>query len=245
MRVAALIAALVLASCGPQAEAPAPDAEVAMTSGLDLSGHLIARGADFRLDSAPDIGVVLVYPQQDLTVSGPYAVPSATDTGALLESQGISLTLTPGACLLDGATYPMRASVSIPNATPAEGCALIRWDHQLLDLIPAIDACIADARGARWVTYAGEYQGATLVRLQGEGQSFDCRISQNTAPSGQPVYLTDVRPRDEGMTVAGEGEALFVRGSGGPNPGGECAEAPEVRNASGELVGWMMDPLGC
>ncbi len=239
----ALVLALALAACG-QSTAPAPEAEVATTSGMDLSGHLIAQGADFRLDSAPDIGVVLNYPQQELTVSGPYALPSATDSGALLESQGISLTLTPGACMLDGVTYSMNASVSIPNATPATGCAFVRWDHQLLELMPEIDACIADARGARWVTYAGEYQGVTLVRVQGDGQSFDCRISQSTTSNGQPVYIADVRPREEGMAVAGDGEALFVRGSG-ENPGGECYDAPEVKRASGELLGWMMDPMGC
>jgi len=42
----------------------------------------------------------------------------------------------------------------------------------------------------------------------------------------------------------GEDEAIFVRGPG-ENPGGECYDAPEVRSASGELLGWMMDPMGC
>jgi hypothetical protein len=240
----ALVLALALAACG-QSAAPAPDAEIATTSGLDLSGHLIAQGADFRLDSAPDIGVVLHYPEQELTVSGPYALPQATDTGALLESQGIALTLTPGACTLDGVNYTMRASVTIPNARPAEGCAFVRWDHQLVELLPQIDACIANAHGARWVTYAGAYQDATLVRVQDGVQSFDCRLAARAGPSGTDVFIADVRPRDSNLIVAGDGEALFVRGSGGENPGGECFEAPEVRSASGELLGWMMDPMGC
>lgn len=234
----ALILALALAACG-QSTTTAPDAEVATTSGMDLSGHLIALGADFRLDSAPDIGVVLNFPEQEMTLSGPYAVPSATDTGALLESQGISLALTPGACTLDGVTYPMRASVSIPNASPAEGCALIRWDHQLLELMPQIDACIAASPETRWVSYAGrDAAGEVTVRMQGEQTFVECKV----APNGPAI----VAPRQENATpIAGDGEALFVRGPATENPGGECYDAPEVKAPDGELLGWMMDPMGC
>lgn len=234
----ALLLCLALAACGQAATPPAPDAEVATTSGLDLSGHLIARGADFRLDSAPDIGVVLHYPETEMTVSGPYAVPVATDTGALLESQGIALTLTPGACVLDGVTYPMNASVTIPNARPATGCALITWEHHLQTLLPQIDACIAQSPQTNWVSYAGETApGEVTVRLTGNNQFVECKVSGGTAVAAQQP--------ENAPHIAGDGEALFVRGSGGPNPGGECTDAPEVRNASGELIGWMMDPLGC
>lgn len=234
----ALFLCLALVACGQAASPPAPEAEIATTSGFDLSGHLIARGADFRLDSAPDIGVVLVYPETEMTVSGPYSVPVATDSGALLESQGISLTLTPGACVLDGVTYPMSASVAIPNATPAQGCALIRWDHHLQTLIPQIDACIAQSPTTTWVSYAGETApGEVTVRLGGNNQFVECKVSGGVATVAQQP--------ENAPPIAGDGEALFVRGSSGPNPGGECTEAPEVRSASGELLGWMMDPLGC
>ena len=43
------------------------------------------------------------------------------------------LTLTPGACTHDGATFPMRASITITNGRPADGCAL-----------PATPQCPAD-----------------------------------------------------------------------------------------------------
>ena len=242
----ALVLALALAACGQNAAPPAPEAEVATTSGMDLSGHLIAVGPEFRFDALPIQNIaVLVYPAYEQTVSEPYVAPEATDSGAVLQSGDITLTLTPGACTHDGATFPMRASVTITNGRPAEGCALIAWDHHLLELIPQIDACIADARGARWVTYAGDYQDVTLVRVQGDGQSFDCRLAVRPAPNGAEVFIADVRPRDPNLIVAGESEALFVRGSSGPNPGGECTEAPEVRSANGEMLGWMMDPLGC
>ena len=36
----------------------------------------------------------------------------------------------------------------------------------------------------------------------------------------------------------------FVRAPG-ENPGGECYQAPEVRDASGALLGWVLDPEGC
>ena len=232
----ALVLALALAACG-QSAAPMPEAEIATTSGMDLSGHLIAQGADFRLDSAPDIGVVLNYPQQELTLSGPYAVPTATDSGALLESQGISLTLTPGACTLDGVTYSMNASVSIPNATPAAGCAFVRWDHQLIELLPQIDRCIETAPEARWVTYAGRAGDEVTVRLRDETKRFECKITNDQLVSSA---LPESAP-----AIAGDGEAIFVRGPASANPGGECYEAPEVKSASGEVLGWMMDPMGC
>jgi hypothetical protein len=239
----ALVLALALAACGEAAPTKqAPNAEIATTSGFDLSGHLIAQGADFRLDSAPDIGVVLVYPANELTVSGPYAVPVATDTGALLESQGISLVLTPSACTLDGVTYPMSATVTIPNARPAEGCAMIRWDNNLIELLPQIDACIANSPETTWISYAADTgEGLVTVRMQGHGRGVDCTVPNDSA---DPQHAT-ISPRRAEFRPAGDGEALFVRGSSGPNPGGECMEAPEVRGANGELLGWMMDPMGC
>jgi hypothetical protein len=53
-----------------------------------------------------------------------------------------------------------------------------------------------------------------------------------------------VSARNRSHIEAGEFLALFVRAPG-ENPGGECYDAPEVRNADGEVLGWMMDPLGC
>jgi hypothetical protein len=237
MRV--LLLALALAACGQTASAPdaTPDAEPAMTSGLDLSGHLVAVGPEFRLDAIPEQNaVVLVYPAYDQTVSAPYAAPQATDTGVLLQSGDITLTLTPGACTHEGAVYPMRATVTTTNGRPADGCALVTWDRHLLELMPQIDACIAASPETNYVRYAGEHDGAVLVRLSGPTAEIDCRVSAGQA---------QITPRDGALAVAGDGEALFVRGSGGPNPGGECFEAPEVRGANGELLGWMLDPQGC
>lgn len=116
-----------------------------------------------------------------------------------------------------------------PNATSPH------WDAHLLALLPQIDACIVASPDARWISYAGAHDGATLVRLSGETGAFDCRFDKGAAV---------VTPRDETLRVDSENAAIFVRGPG-ENPGGECYEAPEVRGANGELLGWMLDPEGC
>lgn len=235
----ALLLCLALAACGQAASPPAPDAEVATTSGFDLSGHIIAVGSDFRLDAIPDQNTtVLVFPDYDQTVSGPYVAPQATDTGAMFQTGDMMVTLTPGACVHNGATYPMNAHIEVTNARPADGCAIVRWDRHLQELIPQIDACIAQSPQTTWVSYAGRSGGDEVtVLLGGNNQFVECKVTGGVAT---------VTPRVDGATpIAGDSEALFVRGSSGPNPGGECYEAPEVRSASGELLGWMMDPLGC
>lgn len=235
----AVLFALAVAACG-QTSAPAPPAAPAALpgGGMDLSGRLIAVGDGFRLDALPDENVtVLVFPAEEMTVSGPYVLPEATPTGAHMQADDISLTLTPGACVHESATYPMTAVVQITNSRPLNGCAIVRWDRHLRDLIPQIDACIAQAPDQNWVSYAAR-TGAdeVTVRLQGNRPALHCVVSGGGAT---------VTPAAADARLAGDGEALFVRGSGGENPGGECYQAPEVRSASGELLGWMMDPLGC
>jgi len=125
------------------------------------------------------------------------------------------------------------------------GCAYsdpaVAWDSNLLALIPQIDACIERAPETRHVSYAGARDGATLVRLQGAERQVDCRVS---SPFAGDVTVVEIAPRDENLVIAGESTAIFVR-SPGENPGGECYEAPEVRDANGTLLGWMLDPEGC
>ena len=137
---------------------------------------------------------------------------------------------------VDGVTYSMNASVTIPNATPATGCAFVRWDHQLLELMPEIDRCLETSPETRWVTYAGRNGDEVTVRLRGDSRFVECKITNDQMTS---ATLPENAPK-----IAGDGEALFVRAPG-ENPGGECYEAPEVKSASGELLGWMMDPMGC
>jgi hypothetical protein len=235
----ALVLVLMLAACGQLAQPEAtPEAEVAATSGLDLSGHVIAVGAAFRLDAMPDQNVVaLMFPNEQQNVSAPYAAPQATETGAVLHSGDITLTLTPGACAHEGAIYPMHARVAVANGRSAEGCALVRWDRHLVELMPQIDACIAAAPAdMSWVSYAGRTGDDVIVRLQGNQAPLHCVVRDGAAT---------VSPVGEDQRIAGDRETLFMRGSGGQNPGGECYQAPEVHSANGEMLGWMLDPLGC
>ena len=48
----------------------------------------------------------------------------------------------------------------------------------------------------------------------------------------------------ESEQPAGTNAEIFVRGPG-KNPGGECYDAPEVKDADGKLLGWWLDPAGC
>ena len=87
------------------------------------------------------------------------------------------------------------------------------------------------------MSYAGRNGEDVIVRLQGDNRFVECTVSGGAAT---------VAPRgDNARAIAGDGEALFVRGASGPNPGGECYDAPVVRGANGEQLGWMMDPMGC
>jgi len=121
------------------------------------------------------------------------------------------------------------------SQTPVWDAASARsWDRNLLSLMPQIDACLAKSPSTRQISFAGQYRGSVLVRMQGETAA-DCRVANGVAT---------IAPHDDALNVPGDGEALFVRGPG-ENPGGECYEAPEVRDASGAVLGWMLDTEGC
>jgi hypothetical protein len=136
-----------------------------------------------------------------------------------------TVTATPAA-----PTPPVTAKPAVAGAPVSAA-----WDHNLLALLPQIDACIAKQPDAREVTYAGERDGGVFVRLSSPRNNFDCSVRGGAAQMSR---------RDEALAVDGENAAIFIRGPG-ENPGGECYQAPEVHDANGALVGWMVDPEGC
>jgi hypothetical protein len=162
-----------------------------------------------------------------------------------------AIVLALGACGAAGTTAPSRLAAKPPQATPANAAPASSasppaplaqpasspfWDHNLLALIPEIDACIATSPHNRTVTFAGRYRGALLVRLEGDDDAgVDCSIVHGHLQTA---------PRDAALEIAGDGRAVFIRGPG-ENPGGDCYIAPEVRDAHGRLLGWMIDPEGC
>ncbi|MBL8546532.1 MAG: hypothetical protein JNL81_08705 [Hyphomonadaceae bacterium] len=126
-------------------------------------------------------------------------------------------------------------------APPVTAATSGAWDQNLISLLPFIDACIAKSPETRTITYAAATGEALVaVRLSGAGGAVDCTVPDHD-PS--PTYA-QISPRRENWAPESENTAIFVRGPG-ENPGGECYEAPEVRDANGAVVGWMLDPEGC
>ena len=130
---------------------------------------------------------------------------------------------------------PTPATPAASKPTTGATTQSTAWDRNLIALLPQIDACMAKQPDAREVTYAGERAGGVFVRLSSPQNSFDCIVRSGVA---------QVLRRDDALSIDGENAAIFIRGPG-DNPGGECYQAPEVHDASGALVGWMVDPEGC
>lgn len=242
MRVVICAALLVLGACG-QSTAPTSSAHVvtAPAPPPDLHGAIIGVGDNpvWRLEADPTGSVVLTIGDHE-SYSGHYAEPHRSDDGGYtMDAGNVTLDLAVEPCTVGGVAYPLRAVAQPHRQAAVEGCAYVRWDQKLLSLMPQIDACIAASPATRRVTFAGPYQGGTLVRLAADSQ-VDCRVAGGSAT---------VTPRDATLHVLGDGDAIFVRAQPGPNPGeqpgGECFTAPEVKAADGTLLGWMDDPQGC
>jgi hypothetical protein len=232
MRIAAMIAACALAACGPSTQSsddvPDPN-EHALPYGVIYSvGDIWALTAD------PGLRQVSFMTDEGAEASGEWTPPQWTGDRYLLSAGDIRAEFTEQSCEANGVPFPMRATITTGGETYS-GCAVMRWDYQLIALMPQIDACIAQSPQTRWVSYAGQVGDDILVRLHGNDQWADCRVGANGA---------SISPRSEELRVASDNAAIFVRGPG-DNPGGECYEAPEVRGANNELLGWMMDPMGC
>lgn len=243
--ILALAAALALAGCNPAQKAPPAPAEATSGefTGVDMSrleGRIVALGAApaWRLDADAGLGLILV--QGDETISADFARPTADGAGgARLVSGDLDLGLRGAPCTQDGAAYPMTAALSVRGGAPMQGCAFVRWDHDLTALLPAIDSCLSlttDETPLR-VTYAGrEADGRTLVRMRNADGAYDCRTG---GTEDAEIALTD-----PALRIGGESAAIFLRAPG-ENPGGQCYQAPEVRGADGTLIGWWDDPEGC
>ncbi|MEJ0059288.1 MAG: hypothetical protein WDM79_06875 [Terricaulis sp.] len=241
------LALLALAACSP---APAPPAPVETApAAIDLAaleGRIIARGAapDWRLEADPEIGVILTTHGHEDTTSALFAAPQRFgERGAQLISGDIVLTLDDAPCTLAGASYPYTATVKAGEADDVlSGCAFVRWDAQLMALLPAIDSCLSEVTEETplRISYAAtQSDGRVLVRVRNENGGYDCRVTPGV---GDP--MPDIGPSDPALLIGGDGAAIFVRAPG-ENPGGQCYEAPEVRAADGALLGWMDDPEGC
>ncbi len=233
-----LLVAMFLAACG---------APVAQSDDLPLDDHrgtngaIVAVGENWQLNGDPAINALSIYMDDGTEASGTWAPPYYAE--GRISASDIRVTLENAACELNSVPYPMRATVVFPGHT-LTGCAAMRWDSRLDDLIDEIDACIAAMPALRTVTYAGDLpDGSTLVRVRDGDDIQDCHVVSGAARHS---------PRDESVIVATENAAILLRARPDEtqNPGGECYEAPEALVFSGhpatsEMVGWMLDPEGC
>ncbi|MBC7768487.1 MAG: hypothetical protein H7124_06850 [Phycisphaerales bacterium] len=226
----------MLASCGAPTTQEAnalPDDE------LGAYGAVVAVGENWQLLGDPASNALSVYMDDGTEASGTWVRPyyvqgriSASDIQVILENVR---------CEQDNIPYPMSATVTFPGHT-LRGCAAMRWDSELSTLIEEIDVCIAAKPSLRTITYAGELpDGSVLVRVRDGDDMQDCRVEGGRATQA---------PRGESLAVATDNTAVLLRARPGEteNPGGECYEAPEASvhgQYTSEMVGWMLDPLGC
>ncbi len=240
MRFGPFVVALALTACGPASQ-PSADGPGANRRALP-SAAIIAAGENWQAQASPQDGAVSITVEDGFQAAGAWSPPLTTPSGYRLQAGDVTIDLQEAACDLNGMPYPMRAEVRA-GARTFTGCAALRWDYQLIALMPQIDACIARSPDTRWVSFAGEHGGdGVLVRLAADGGGYDCRVAAGEDPS-----VATFGPRTETLSVASELAAIFVRARDGEtqNPGGECYDAPEVRDDDGALLGWMIDPLGC
>lgn len=240
-------ALLALAACGLEPASQAPQSAAAPSVagvGLDtLTRHVVAIGEGWRLDSDPQAGLTLDVANSGELISADYAAPTRTNEGATRITSGrLALTLDGRACTQGGASYPMTASVVVEGQAARAGCAYMRWDERLTELLPAVDACLSLAPPGSVVTYASqEAADRVLVRLRHGETASDCRAPR-AANAGPAVTIA----RDAALGAPGEGDPLFVRArDGATQPGGECYEAPEVRGPDGAVLGWLAADEPC
>lgn len=236
MRILAIALALALSACGPSTQS-SDDALDPNERALPY-GAVVGVGENWTLNADPAVQGVSFVIDEGAEGSGVWTPPQTVEGGYRLTAGDIIVDLRDTACTMNGAAYPMRATVTLGGQN-YEGCAAMRWDYQLLAFMPQIDACLAQSPDTRYVTYAGiEDDRAVLVRLQDAEAMIDCRVLGGVAAIG---------PRDETLSMPSESNAIFVRARLGEtqNPGGECYEAPEVHGVHGEVLGWMLDPMGC
>jgi hypothetical protein len=141
-----------------------------------------------------------------------------------MRAAAIAFLMTLTACGQSTApTTPPPSGPQYPNA------------QAITDRLPLIDACLALAPDRPVVTI--NPASNTTLRLSGEAGDLDCVVPDDAQDPANATVLPALNdpPADAIQFIRAPGE----------NPGGECYQAPEVRNASGELIGWTLDPEGC
>lgn len=232
----AILATCALAACGQPARTP----DVQSPGSAIPTGSFDVYGLDPEFEFIADAkaSALELRMNYETVASAPYAPPHPTADGAQIVSGDLTVDLIATDCTQNGATFPLRVTITPRGQDGVTGCGIERWDTHLIALMPYINACIERSPETRWITYARRTGDSVLVRARNDDSERDC-----SADWGAPQSAVSQK-RSESLIAPGESAAIFIRGPG-TQPGGECYEAPEVRSASGELLGWMADPMGC
>lgn len=155
----------------------------------------------------------------------------------------LTVTVSEGACSdgMSDTNYPYAIEVTLigKNAMSLKGCAYRSWGQDVVAAIPIIDACLAlDANKPPISFAAATAPDAGYVLLSGS----DEHPLQGCVVAGGKATLAPYSA--DSAEPPGTNAEIFVRGPG-ENPGGECYDAPEVKDADGKLLGWWLDPMGC
>lgn len=224
----------------------APDADPL----ADLRGDVVARGTEPFWSVTVNAGRTIVFasPETDAAETPPedraYRAPVQANAGVILFASGdLTMALRKAPCSdgMSDVRYPYEATVTIGAEAPRRGCAYSRWNNDLVNLIGAIDACIAKDgalrdRGTVWAARDTTGASVRFAAARGGGR-VDCRV----ATTGEAV-LTPVA--DSAPRFASEEDLIFYRAPA-PNPGGSCYQADKAKGPRGEDLGWLDTNEGC
>ncbi|MFT3809000.1 MAG: hypothetical protein QM698_03715 [Micropepsaceae bacterium] len=230
-------------------EAPAlpalPDGP-AMVLEEAVKGALRAAGTEpfWGLDIDPKT-LKLSVPGEEGDVVTEYLVEYSTGLGEnrVITSGPLTVTLSPAVCS-DGMSdfvypYTVEAVLTGKDAVTLKGCAYRPWGQDVVAALPVIDACLKGEKDFPAIVYARATAADAGYVIMPGGEASPTQTC--TVAAGKAAKAPQA---DDAALPAGTNAEIFVRGPG-ENPGGECYEAPEVKDADGKVVGWWLDPEGC
>jgi len=156
----------------------------------------------------------------------------------------LTITLRAVECALPGGgALPYTAHVLFEGVA-YQGCARRgvedgarpTWASVLVELIPAIDACLTrvSSRPARITTASALDEGVVSVRIrEADGSRRECIAA---AAGGEVQVYEPVSDIDR---RADEGDPEFQRGGEAPR-GGECRVVEEAAGPDGQRLGWLI-----
>lgn len=208
-------------------------------------GRLVAVGADpsWNLQIGSDELTLTESIDDDEKITGFKLISASADGGDahVWRAKGLTVTISAAVCS-DGVTsYPYTSELKFAGkkARTLKGCAYRPWGEDVLAALPVIDACLKGEEADSPVFYAAATApgaGVVLLGADIEEAAYRACVLADGKTSVTPIQVTDAPP--------GASAEIFIRGPG-RNPGGECYDAPEVKDAAGKVVGWWLDPEGC